>query len=129
MKTTSHYIAYPLFSNFIHPLPLLPCHLQPLPPLFFLLSCFFGWMGDHCTFGLLFYLMIIWIYICLALVPWYQKDLDMCFRHATRHQVYWGLTHVFFCWYSDLISPAQGPVDWQTYIYTYKYIFTPPFMW
>ena len=26
-----------------------PCHLQPLTPLLFLLSCFFGWMGDRAT--------------------------------------------------------------------------------
>ena len=31
-----------------------------------------------------------------------------CVVYATRHQVYWGLTHnVIFCWYSDLISHSQ----------------------
>ena len=54
------------FSNFVQPpfllLPSLPCHLQPPHPLFFLLSCFFGRMGDHATFDVLFYLMIKWIY-------------------------------------------------------------------
>ena len=38
------YIDYPHFSNFVHPLPSppLPSHLHHPPPLFFLLSCFFG---------------------------------------------------------------------------------------
>ena len=40
----------PFFSNFVHPPTPLPCHLQPQPPRFFLLSCFFGWMGDHVVF-------------------------------------------------------------------------------
>ena len=39
------------------PPPPLPCHLQPPPQRFFLLSCFFGWMGDHVTFDKLLYLM------------------------------------------------------------------------
>ena len=41
-----------------------------VPPslLFFLLSSFFGWMGDRATFDMLFYLAIIWIYTCQTLV-------------------------------------------------------------
>ena len=41
-----------------------PCsqHLwETLPPLLILLSCFFGRMGDHATFDVLFYLMISWM--------------------------------------------------------------------
>ena len=30
-----------------------------------------------------------------------------CKFYATRHRVYWGLTHMIFCWYSDLISHTQ----------------------
>ena len=72
----------PFFFKFCPcPSPPLPCHLQPPPHLFFLLSCFFGWMGDHTTFDVLFYLMIIWIYTWQALVRWYRKDLDVCFMH------------------------------------------------
>ena len=48
--------------------PILPCHLQPSLLLFFLLSCFFGWMSDHAIFGMLFYLILIWIYTCRALL-------------------------------------------------------------
>ena len=68
----------------------------------------------------------IWIYTCRALIPSYQKDLDVCF-FATRRKVYWGLTHnLFFCWYSALISHrhrntkhSEGWVDWHTHINTY----------
>ena len=71
---------HPFFRFCQHtPSPPLPCHLQPPPPLFFLLSCFYGWMGYHATFDVLFYLMIIWIYTYQALVPCYQKELDVCF--------------------------------------------------
>ena len=31
-----------------------------------------------------------------------------CVFYATRHQVYWGLTHVVFCCYSNLISHTQA---------------------
>ena len=51
------------FQNFDHSLPL-PCCLQPLPSLLFLLSCFFGCMGDRPIFDVLFYLMTLWIYTC-----------------------------------------------------------------
>ena len=63
----------------------------------------------HSTFNVHFYLRIIWIYTCRALVPerpWYVF-------YAKRPQVYWGLTHnVVFYWYSDLISHTQNT---QTY--------------
>ena len=60
----------PPFLNFDPPPPQkkFPYHLRPPPPPIFLLSCFFGWMGDHATFDLLFYLMITWIYTCWAFV-------------------------------------------------------------
>ena len=55
--------------------------------------------------------------------PWYVF-------YATRHQVYSGLTHVIFCWYSGMISDtqihkqtdtqhSQWPVDWHIHINTY----------
>ena len=64
----------PHFSNFVtHPSPPpLPCHLQPPPTLIFLLPCFFGWIGDHATFDVLFYLK----YGSIHVKPWY---LDVCF--------------------------------------------------
>ena len=102
----------------------LPCHLQPLPTLLFLLSYLFGWMGDLTLSDVLFYLMLLWIYTCWAFVPYYQK-------------VYYGLTHnVAFYWYSDLVIPhtagTSRPVDWHSGTsrlrHPYKCIFTPPVM-
>ena len=57
------------FPNFVlSPPPLsLPCHQQSPLPLFFQLAYFFGWIGYHATFHVLFFVMIIWIYT--ALVP------------------------------------------------------------
>ena len=45
-------VANYLFFKFwltLPPPPQLACHFQPPLPLSFLLSCFFGWMGDHVT--------------------------------------------------------------------------------
>ena len=58
----------------------LSCHSNPYSQLFFLSSCFFGWMGDH-TFNVLFYLMIIWIY---TIEPW-NLSTRMTLFYATRH--------------------------------------------
>ena len=45
-------------------------------------------MGDHATFDVLFYLMLLRIYTYRAFVPLYQKGLAVYFMK----QVYWGLT-------------------------------------
>ena len=67
------YIAnppHPLFKFCPHlPQPHFPVTSFPPPPLLFLLPFLFGWMGNHATSDVLFYLMIIWIYTCQALVP------------------------------------------------------------
>ena len=68
-----------LWPDWPHPLLTMPTARNPLPKWQSQLSCFFGWMGDHATFDVLFYLRIICIYTCQALVPWYQKDLNVCF--------------------------------------------------
>ena len=60
MKTTL-YLPTPCFLKFVQ-------HPQPPSSLVFLLPCFFGWMGDHVIFDVLFYLMILRIYPCQALV-------------------------------------------------------------
>ena len=108
------------FSNLVPPPPPppppRPSYLSAPPPLFFLLLRFFGWMGDHSTFDVLFYLMIIWIYTCQAFVP----EGPWCVFYATRRQVYCRLTHNVFYWNSDLISHkhtqhTQGPIDWHTH--------------
>ena len=131
------YIAYPrLFFKFCPPSPLpppLPCHLQSLPLLFFLLSCFFGWMSDYATFDVLFSLIIIWMYTCWALVPWYKKDLDVCFMQQGIKFILSSDTCVFLLvlWFdithththththTKYTQHTQGPVDWQTHINLY----------
>ena len=101
----------PLFQILsTHPPPPPLCHLLPLPLLFSLLPCFFGWMGDHATFDVLF---------CLGtLVPW-----DVFY--TTRRQVYGGLTHCGFLlvlWFDikhTHTKHTQRPVDWYTHINIY----------
>ena len=80
-----------------HPTPHLnfPVSSNCLPPLFFQLSGFFGWMGDHATFDVLFYLMLMWIYTCRHLGTLVPKG-PWCVFYATRCQVYWGLTQCGF---------------------------------
>ena len=64
----------PLFQ-ILFPLPPFPCHLQPPPPLLFLLPCFFGWMGDRTTFDVLSYLTHYYP-LLLNYTPWkHQKNL------------------------------------------------------
>ena len=112
---TNPILPTPSFSNFVHPLPL-PSHFQPPHPLFFSLSCFFSWMGDHATFGVLFYLMIIWIYTCQTLV----QEGSWCVFYATRHWGYWGLTrNVLFYRFFWFDITNQGPVVWHTHIIIY----------
>ena len=116
----------PTLSQILSTLPPpLPCHLQPLPPLFFLLPCFFGRVGDHATFDVLFYLMT-------HFKPWYLSVRRPWYVfYATRHQVYWGLTHdVGFYWYSDLMSPthkhtAHSVASSLILMHPHNYIFAP----
>ena len=93
------YIAYsPSLSRTLsNPCPPLPCHLQSLTQLFFLLSCFFGWMGAHITLDVLFYLMIMDLNMSSIgnLVP----EGPWCVLCIKARQVYWGLTsNVVFYW-------------------------------
>ena len=79
-----------------------------LIPVFFLLSCFFGWMSDLTTFDVLFYLMIIWIYTCWALV--FQLCLSFfkfrkqhwlkncCYTFFTRSRYFW-LPKIWCFWF------------------------------
>ena len=97
-----------------------PCHLQPQLRLLFLLSCFFGWMGDHATFDVLFYLMIAWIYTCRA---WYlstRKTLICAL--CKRRQVYWDLTHIVvftgtLIWYHTQTQTAHSGASRLTHPY------------
>ena len=129
MKTP--YIAYPLsFFKFCPtPSPLLPCHLQPPPQLFFLLSCFFDWLGDHATFDVLFYLMLTWIYTFQALVPRYENDLDMCFmQQGIRFTEVWHIMWFFIgtlIWYHKHTTTHTAHSRVSGLTHPYKCIFTP----
>ena len=65
----------------------------------FLLSCFFGWMGDRVTFDALFNDIVD---LHLSSLGTFVPEGPCGVFYATRRQVYWGLTHVIFCCYSDL---------------------------
>ena len=115
----------PLLFKFCPTLPL-SCHLQPPLPLFFLLSCFFCWMGDHGTFDMLFYLRIIWIYTSAHVEPWYlsTRRTFMCVScikasSLLRPNTWWSFLLVL--WFD--ITQAHT-AHWHTH----KYIFTPPVM-
>ena len=77
MKTPLYCLTPPFFLDFVQ--PPLSCRRKPLPPLLFLLSCFFDQMSDRATFDVIFCWMILWIHTYQTLVPQYQKDLDVCF--------------------------------------------------
>ena len=47
-----------------------------------------------------------------------------CAFYATRHQVYWGLTHVDSCWYSNLISHTRTHTHKHTHTHTHTYTHT-----
>ena len=126
------YCLPPSFFKFCPtPSPPLPCHLQPPPQLFFRLSCFFGWMGYHATLDVLFYLMIIWIYTCQALVPWYQRDLDVCFmQQGVRFTEVWYIMWFFtgtLIWYHKQ-TKTQSTLGASRLTHSYKCIFTPLFV-
>ena len=127
------YIAYPPFLKCCPPThPQHLCHLQSPPPLFFLLPCFFSWMGDHTTHH-------IWCAILLngnidphvsslgSLVPegpWYVFS-------AIRHQIYWGLTHTikvkYICYHTHTNFQTHTALSGASRLtHPYKYIFTSP---
>ena len=127
MKTPLYWL--PPFLKFC-PTPL-PRYLQPLPPLLFLMSCFFGWVGDRATFDVLFYdVMDLYMSTVGTLVP----EGPYYVFYAGRCHVFWDLTrNVVFCLYSDLISHKQTLTQVDTVhsganrkTHPYKYLLAPP---
>ena len=118
------------FSNFVQP-PLLyfPVTSNLPPQLFFLLSCFFDWLGDHATFDVLFYLMLTWIYTFQALVPRYENDLDMCFmQQGIRFTEVWHIMWFFIgtlIWYHKHTTTHTAHSRVSGLTHPYKCIFTP----
>ena len=129
MKTTLYCLSL-LFKTLSTPPPspqLLPCpcHLQPSPPLFFLLSSVL-WLNGllrHIWYVVLFnYNMDLHMSSLGTLVP----EGTLCVFYAAKRQVYWGLIHnVVFYWYSNSTSQnkhtqhTQEPVDWHNQINIY----------
>ena len=107
----------------------------PNPHYSFCCHFFFGWMGDHVTYDIQFYLMIIWIYSCQALVPYYQKDLDVCLmQQGIRFTEVWHIMLFFtgtLIWYythkNTQTHTAHSGASRLTN--PYKYIFPPPVMY
>ena len=124
-------VLIPLFFKIPPPLYCLP-HLFfnfcPTPPaLFFLLCCFFGWIGDHTTFDELFYLMITWIYTCQALVS--EGPSFVFYATSVKFTEVWHIIWFFtgtLVWYHTYTSTQTHIAHTETSRLThpYKYIFT-----
>ena len=98
MKTP--YITYPLFQ-ILSNLP--PSLSSPTPTLTALSVVLFLWLNGwshHIYCATLFNVMELHMSSLGNLVP----EGPWCMFYALRCQVYWSLTHMVFCWYSDLIS-------------------------
>ena len=122
LRPPSPYIAYPrpplfqIFSNpFLSPLPL------SCTPLLFLLSFFFGWMGDHATFDAPLNDIMD---LCLSNFDTLVPEGPCCVFYVTRRQVYWDQTHVVFCRYSDLISHTHAHTCARTHTHTHTHTHT-----
>ena len=117
------YIVYPLFFKF-YPTPLWSPTLNSTALSAVIFLCVKGWLHHIWCAILLNDIMdpqISNLGTSVPEGPWYVF-------YATRHQVYSGLTHVIFCWYSGMISDTQIHKQSVTSRLThpYKYIFTPP---
>ena len=110
-KISLYCLPLPLFQILSNP-PLLSCHLQLRPSLFFLLSCFFGCMGDHATFDVLY---ILCIYIIL---------LHIFYATSINFTEVWHIMLFFtgsLIWYHTHkhTQHTQGPVDRHKHINKY----------
>ena len=122
MKTPPPPPLFKFICN-VHPSSLSPPTPTPTALSVVLLLWLNGWSDCH-----------IWCAILLNDI----MDLNMlslgtsvpertwCVFYALRHQVYWSMTHVFFCQYFDLISHSQkdtqhtqGPLEWHNQIKIY----------
>ena len=103
-------IAYHFFKTLSNPLLY---HLQTWSLQLFLISCFFGWIGDRATFNVILLNNIMDLHmLSLGIL---EPEGSCYVFYATRCQGYWGLTHnVVFCWYFDLTSHTHT----NTHIHT-----------
>ena len=117
----------PLFyedSPFFKFCPTPPLYLQPPPPMLFLLSNFFDWMGCRATFDVLFYLVILCIYSCW--VSWYlcNRRTLLCFiQQDVKFTEVWHIMQFLagtLIWYhtdtqTKTYSTFRGPINWHTH--------------
>ena len=73
------------------------------------------------------YLMIIWIYTCQALVPWYQNNLDVCFMQQgvmfTEVWQMWFFTGTLIWYHNTQTDTVHSGASRLTH--PYKCISTP----
>ena len=135
--------GWEIFKVSLHSILPTPCFFQilsvsSLPPTSHCsfcchLSCFFGWMGDHATFDVLFYLMDPHTLSLGTLAP---EDLDVCFmQQGVKFTEVW---YIMWCgfllvlWFDITHTQTQTQTAHSRasrLIHPYKYIFTPPVMW
>ena len=128
MKTPLY--CLPPISNFVHPPPSFPVASNPHPHSSFccLVSLAEWVIAPHlmCYFT---FLMILWNLHIMSGLGTLVSERPWCVFYATKHQVYWGLTH---CRYSDLTSHKHIHTRHTVHsgasrlTHPYKYIFTPP---
>ena len=99
LSTLPYPPPFQIFSNF--PPFLVASHLNPFALFVVLFLSVNGWLCHVWCANLLNVILCLHMLSLSTLVP----EGPCCVFYATRHQVYWGMTHnVVFCWYSDLIS-------------------------
>ena len=87
------YCLLPFFQILSPPPPPFPVISNPNSHCSFCCPVFFGWMGDHTTFNVLFYVMMIWTYTCVK--P--QGPVDW----HTHKNIY---LHHFICAHSSYLN-------------------------
>ena len=118
-----------------------PCCLQPPSPLLFLLPCFFDWMGDWATFDVVFYLMILWIYLCrlrtfvsegswcmFLLAIWFNITHTNTDKHTHTHTHTHTYTHTHTHTHIHTHKDIQYTLWASRLTQLYKYICHPPVM-
>ena len=108
MKTPLYCIA--LFFKFCPSLTLPRC-LQPSLTLLFLLSSFFGWMGNHAT----------WDALPNDIMELYMSNFGTLVPEGLWEERLWGLTHVAFRWCSDFISHTLANIHRHTHTHTHTH--------
>ena len=108
------------------------------------MSCFFDWISDPATFYVQFYLLILWIYTCWALVPCHMiyartyKDLAIwSMQQGVKFTEVWYMMLFFtgtLIWYHTCTNTHTCEQRYTAHSGTnklthpYKYMLKPPVM-